>query len=644
MRLKKGRFILLVTINLLLINLLCMSAVADVIRLEAEEGLLSGPEVAVSDDIPGYSGDGYVTGFVQVADPNDESVTVVICADSAGDYPLTIGYRSPYGDKTNQILVNDVLVGSPTFPLSDVFTQLFYGNITLAEGTNTITFRVGNRDGWMDVDYFEIDGLARQAINPNPRHLSVVGPALSQLCWTNPDAGLGDIITCDVYFGTTPPDDQLPDYGLSKIASNMWGSCIEVPYELQEFQAYYWIVDCWDYNSGSPILLRGGFWQFSTDAASTVFEAEDGLLLGPEVRVSTAVEGFSGTGYVTGFNQIDMPNEKVTVSVVAASAGDYPLSIGYRSDYGDKTQYLFVNDVSQEPAVFPRTQYWSVLDYGDISLNEGTNTITISTWWGYIYIDYFAVKGLEPAAMSPNPPHLATVGTDLAQLCWKTPDPGDGDTITCDVYFGQEPNELLPNYGLPQIATGTSETCVDVPITLVQSQNYYWLVDCWDSEGGSPVLLPGGLWTFSTGNVAPDPNAGPDQYVWLGKDGTPGEVTVSIDAIVTDDGLPSGILNYAWEQLDGPGVIIDPNDVEDISLTFTEEGDYQFRLTVSDTELESVDTVDVGVRATPCEAAKADPWYWRFEGDIDEDCYVDLRDFELLAADWLKCVNPAGCD
>jgi hypothetical protein len=639
MKLKK-RLISLTIASLLLI--IGDFTFGDTVRFEAEGGLLTGPLVSVSNEVAGYSGEGYVTGFQQV-DPNNETVTVAVYADSPGNYPLTVGYRSPYSDKTNTILVNDINIGYATFILSEVFTELFIGDISLVAGINTVTFSAVGGEGWMDVDYFEIDGLSHQAMDPQPAHRSTVSSSLSQLCWKNPDPGLGDIVTCDVYFGTNEPNDLLPDYGLSKIASGMWGNCIDIPYELDDLHVYYWIVDCWDYNSGSPILLRGGAWQFATGISPTLLEAEDGLISGPEVSISDYVEGFSGTGYVTGFNQIDSPNEKATVSVYASSAGDYPLSIGYRSDYGEKTQYLFVNDVQLDNAVFPLTDYWGVLEYGDIALEQGVNTITISTYWGYIYLDYFAIQGLEPAAISPKPAHLATVGTDLAQLCWTNPDPGPGDTITCDVYFGEEPNELLDNYGLPQIASGTSDSCVDIPISLVQPHDYYWLVNCWDSEGGSPVLLQGGLWNFKTGNTPPDPNTGPDRYVWLGKDGTPGEVTVNVDASVIDDGLPSDTLIYTWTQTDGTSVIIDPDDVEDISIIFTEEGDYSFRLTVSDTEFEAIDNLDIGVRSTPCDAAKADPWYWAYDGDLNEDCYVNISDFELLAMDWMNCVDPQGC-
>jgi hypothetical protein len=144
-----------------------------------------------------------------------------------------------------------------------------------------------------------------------------------------------------------------------------------------------------------------------------------------------------------------------------------------------------------------------------------------------------------------------------------------------------------------------------------------------------------------TGNTPPDPNAGPDQSVWLGMNGTPGEVTVTIDADVTDDGLPSDTLMYEWVFTAEPGTVIGTN--EDLTGTLTAEGDYELRLTVSDTELEAFDEVTIYVREDPCEAAKANPLHWIYDGDLDENCYVDLNDFRLLALDWMSCVDPGGC-
>lgn len=615
------------------------------IRFEAEGGTFSGPQVVISTAVEGYSGEGYLTGFKRV-DPNDEMALVAVYADAPDNYPLIFGYRSPYAQKKNRVFVNEVDLKHCYFPMTEEFAEFYFKNIPLVAGTNTVKFAVEpGGDGWMDLDYFDIKGLNPQAAEPMPKYDSIAFPQIGQLCWKNPDPGPGDIITCDVYFGTSQPDDLLPDYGLTKIASGLWGNSVEIP-NLDSGQTYYWIVDCWDYNSGSPILLRGPTWKFTAGVNPTVVEAEDGCITGPDMQVSTEVPGYSGTGYVTGFNQVDPPNEKVTVAFFAAEAGDYPLSIGFHSPYGAKPQHLSVNGTPMTDAAFFQTDTWGILEYGEIALEEGINTVAVSTYWGYIYLDYFMIRNLVPAASSPNPAHLSTTGINLTQLCWNNPDPGSGDTLTCDIYFGDDPNLLSPddNYELPLLASGLSGSCVNISGPLIQSHDYYWVVNCWDSESGSPVLLRGGLWNFKTGNTPPVVEAGPNIQVWLGKDGTPGQVTVGIDAAVTDDGLPSGTLTYAWTHFYGePLVEIDPDDTEDISVTFTEVGVYGFRLEAGDTIFTRSDTMYVTVTETPCQAAMASSSYQAYDGDLDEDCYVSLSDFAVLAADWLNCTDPEGC-
>jgi K319-like protein len=257
--------------------------------------------------------------------------------------------------------------------------------------------------------------------------------------------------------------------------------------------------------------------------------------------------------------------------------------------------------------------------------------------------------GPANAAFDPIPGNHTTVSLDLTELCWSNPDPNfpDGE-ITCDVYFGRadlyEPNELEPGYGLLKIATGTDQTCMAVPETLEQFKTYCWVVDCWDSSApADEQFLPGVLWDFNTNNEAPTVNAGDDQYIWLNNAGDPATATAEIDATVNDDGLPTGQINYLWTQLSGPvNILIDPNNIEDITLLLPEVGTYSFRLTVDDTDLDGFDVIQIIVAADPCLAAQAMPGYTLFLGDLDQNCIVDLRDLGIMAADWLAC-NSLEC-
>jgi hypothetical protein len=99
--------------------------------------------------------------------------------------------------------------------------------------------------------------------------------------------------------------------------------------------------------------------------------------------------------------------------------------------------------------------------------------------------------------------------------------------------------------------------------------------------GGDPV------------NEAPAVQLGADRSVTLPD-------TVAIDATVTDDGLPSAAsLTYTWSEVSGPGdVTFTPNDTEDTTASFSAEGSYVLRLSVSDGELTGFDDVTVTVNPT----------------------------------------------
>ncbi len=91
--------------------------------------------------------------------------------------------------------------------------------------------------------------------------------------------------------------------------------------------------------------------------------------------------------------------------------------------------------------------------------------------------------------------------------------------------------------------------------------------------------------------VTPSENTAPVVRMESGLGIEQGE-TLSIKPEVTDDGLPGGLLTYKWEQISGAedGVsIVEGTDSQPVfKATFNTIGTYQFRLTVSDGELETV--------------------------------------------------------
>lgn len=126
------------------------------------------------------------------------------------------------------------------------------------------------------------------------------------------------------------------------------------------------------------------FAQAETLVASV--EAESGSLTG--VNVASSTGGFSGSGYVTGFNNTQ---DKVTVTVNVAEKGFYKLVIRYNSSSGDKTQDMIINNGGVTQVLFPKSIGFTDLNVGKYTFEKGTNTITIQSSWGWMDVDKFSI-------------------------------------------------------------------------------------------------------------------------------------------------------------------------------------------------------------------------------------------------------------
>lgn len=119
-------------------------------------------------------------------------------------------------------------------------------------------------------------------------------------------------------------------------------------------------------------------------------EAEDAVLAGLETATDRG--GFSGSGYVRGFDQDDDRLE----FRFTAEAGLYELRIGYACLSGDKGYALEVNAEKSSGMFIRRGDGFAVHNAGKLRLTEGRNTVAIGKGWGWFEIDYIE---LHPAAV-----------------------------------------------------------------------------------------------------------------------------------------------------------------------------------------------------------------------------------------------------
>ena len=136
-------------------------------------------------------------------------------------------------------------------------------------------------------------------------------------------------------------------------------------------------------------LALNSFAQTETPVATA--EAEKGVLAGG-VTTSTAISGYSGSGYVTNFKS---SADKVTVTVNVPAKAYYKIVIRYAAPNGQKNQKVAVNGTGTTSVVFKAINTFSDVDAGKYLFNEGSNTISLQSEWGWIEIDKFSVYSTD---------------------------------------------------------------------------------------------------------------------------------------------------------------------------------------------------------------------------------------------------------
>jgi mannan endo-1,4-beta-mannosidase len=109
-----------------------------------------------------------------------------------------------------------------------------------------------------------------------------------------------------------------------------------------------------------------------------IYEAEDAVLSG--VAVATTQPGYSGTGYVGGF---DEAADNITFTIHSDTTKLYDLSIRYAGIYGSKVTTVVLNGGARSDVSLAQTSEFSTAAGGQLLLNEGSNTIEILNNWGW---------------------------------------------------------------------------------------------------------------------------------------------------------------------------------------------------------------------------------------------------------------------
>jgi mannan endo-1,4-beta-mannosidase len=137
----------------------------------------------------------------------------------------------------------------------------------------------------------------------------------------------------------------------------------------------------------------------SSFCQTQVLEAEKGVLAG--TQVATQRTGYSGTGYVTGF---DADGDKVTMMIDLSTSGVYNLYIRYAAPFGEKYNFVYANNVNLGAVHFAPSNTFGETLVGKIYLDKGSNTIAIVKEWGYFELDNIRLEKTLPSEIN----HVAT--------------------------------------------------------------------------------------------------------------------------------------------------------------------------------------------------------------------------------------------
>lgn len=129
-------------------------------------------------------------------------------------------------------------------------------------------------------------------------------------------------------------------------------------------------------------------------AQAIVLEAENATLTGL-AYVTTAVPGYSGTGYVTG---LQSTNDTINWSFTG-TPGLYDLVIRFRSPFGQKGFAGSMNGHGFS-GMFPSNSAFASFDAGLVQVIAGVNTLQIGGGWSWYEID---AVSLTPVP-TPSPP------------------------------------------------------------------------------------------------------------------------------------------------------------------------------------------------------------------------------------------------
>ncbi len=435
-----------------------------------------------------------------------------------------------------------------------------------------------------------------------------------------------------------PPSSYVPGARGNAFAGN--GS-VYISWDNSEVAAIF--DDIWDNDAGSTIDLyfRGdhwdthsgdsGFWsvtdRYGGNDGYYILSVRDGKLRFP---YKDSYTNYSQAPHLTGITLANNVTYRLTVRQHDNNFEVYLDGGAYRN-----SSPVFTDNTWSETIAFPQYNSGSPgrqMAVGDRAIFGGT--LQSGEWVDHVrvYNGYYTPVELDiPYATNPDPGiDEINVSPDVV-LDWDAPDPNFIKDLPAryNVYFGTEPNDTHPNFDFTLVSENQLDTLYD-PLgeagLLEEATDYYWRIDVVDPNFGEAKAYTGDLWHFATiPPKATEPYPDDDQtnvaqnveLSW-----TPGYGAVSHDVYLST--IQSEVENRSI-----PPINVEVEKYKPPDLNW--ETEYFWRI---------VERFDGGGEAT------GDVWRfttgtpqceYELDGDANGDCVVDLRDFAIMAGNWLVC-------
>lgn len=121
------------------------------------------------------------------------------------------------------------------------------------------------------------------------------------------------------------------------------------------------------------------------------YQIENGKLDG--LQVMQDIDGYTGKGAVGKF---DDNKQNATIYINIEKEGFYDLTVMTASPYGDKTNFLTINDDSTCEINTKNGKEFVPVQFSNIYLNKGINKFYFHSSWGWILIDCMYIKQSPP--------------------------------------------------------------------------------------------------------------------------------------------------------------------------------------------------------------------------------------------------------